>query len=77
MSHREAVRAAAARVTERTSVDVSTTALLLDTSVNRLYGRIRATGEVCDGIGVIRVGSRIRVPARPLARVLGLLDEEA
>jgi hypothetical protein len=54
-----------------TTLDVSEVAELLGISRPHCYHTIAETGNVA-GIAVIRVGSRIKVPAVPLRALLGI-----
>jgi hypothetical protein len=53
------------------TLDVSEVAELLGISRPHCYHTIAETGNVA-GIAVIRVGSRIKVPAAPLRALLGI-----
>ncbi len=53
------------------TLDVSEVAELLGISRPHCYHTIAETGQVA-GIAVIRVGSRIKVPAVPLRALLGI-----
>jgi len=66
------------RARTKTTLTVADTSALTGLSVQRLYEQIRATGEVC-GVKVLRMGATgkaIRIPARPILRLLSLEEEE-
>lgn len=68
------VTKAVARVRAKPVATIPDAALILDRSVNRTYGDAR-NGAVA-GIPVIRVSAKsIRIPSRPLLRLVGLDDE--
>ena len=67
------------RARTHATVSIADCATLIGRSRNRTYQDIRTTGEVC-GIGIIRAGASgksLRVPSRPLLRLLGLLDDDS
>ena len=64
-----------ARVKSHATATMSDASVLLDRSLNRLYIDVRERGEVA-GIPVVRLSEKsIRVPSRPLLRLVGLDDE--
>ncbi len=63
-----------ARVRAHATCSLPDAAMLLTTSVNRVYGMAKS-GSVA-GIPVLRVGAKnLRLPSKPLLSALGLLDE--
>lgn len=54
-----------------TTLDIVEVAAILGVSKSHCYQTVLEEGAVA-GIPVIRVGSRIKVPAEPLRRLLGL-----
>jgi len=54
-----------------TTLDIADVAILLGVSKSHCYQTVLEEGAVA-GIPVIRVGNRIKVPAEPLRRLLGL-----
>lgn len=65
------------RLRTQTTVSMADACAALGFSVNRGYLAARDGRELAPGVRAIRVGEhKVVVPARPLARCLGLLDEE-
>ena len=58
----------------RASFTVAEAAAFLSVSAKHLYAVIAATGEVCRGVGVIRSGDRMMIPAHELRAFLRLPD---
>ena len=64
-----------ARVKSKAVCTIPDAAVLLDRSPNRVYQDARLRGEVA-GIPVIHISEKsIRLPSRPLLRLVGLDDE--
>lgn len=58
----------------RASYTVTETAELLSVSAKHLYARVKSTGEIAPGLGVIRSGDRLMIAAHELRRFLRLPD---
>ena len=54
-----------------TTLDIAEVAVLLGVSKSHCYQTVLEEGAVA-GVPVIRVGSRIKVPAEPIRRLLGV-----
>ncbi len=54
-----------------TTLDIAQVAVLLGISKSHCYHTVLEEGAVA-GVPVIRVGSRIKVPAEPIRRLLGI-----
>jgi len=54
-----------------TTLDIAQVAVLLGISKSHCYHTVLEEGAVA-GVPVIRVGSRIKVPAEPIRRLLGV-----
>lgn len=64
------------RARTHATINFSDASVLLTTSLNRIYAMAHETDSVC-GLSVIHVGTKnLRLPARPLLRLIGELDDE-
>ena len=52
-------------------------ARLLGVGRSLAYERARWAGELCQGVPVLKIGRRYKVPLRALAAVLGLSEADA
>jgi len=62
---------------ERRTTSVEEAARALGVGRTTAYLLAREQGRLCDGVPVLRVGSRLVVPLVPLLRALGIEQPEA
>lgn len=62
---------------ERPTVSLPAACRIVGVSATTGYRLAKATGRLCDGVPVVRIGRQYRVPKAALAAVFGASEERA